>query len=290
MVAGIVAVFVNLGLNYVLIFDHFGPGSGLGVQGAAIATVVSRYVELAILVIWSHRNHDRHPFIRGLFRSFFIPAPLLRNIIIKGMPLLINEFLWSTGMAVMNQAYSTCGLDVVPAMNISSTMYNLSSVVYWAIGTTVGIIMGQMLGAGHSEQQVRDTNRKLIALSVVAGVIFGSLMAAVSGLFPMLYNTTDAVRGLAARLICISAIMLPMNAYTHSAYFTIRSGGQTMVTFLFDSVFMWALCVPLTYCLSRFTPIAILPLYAISQSTDLLKSVIGYFMIRKGSWIRNLTQ
>lgn len=290
MVAGIAAVFVNLGLNYVLIFDHAGPGSGLGVKGAAIATTISRYVELAIVAGWTHLHSRQHPFIKGLFRSMRIPAPLLRSIFVRGMPLLINEFLWATGMAMMNQAYSTCGLDVVPAMNISSTMYNLGSVVYWAIGSAVGIIMGQMLGAGHPEAEIRDTNRKLIALSIAAGVIFGGLMAAASGLFPMLYNTTDSVQELSTRLICISALWLPMNAYTHSAYFTLRSGGQTLVTFLFDSCFMWALCVPLAFCLSRFTAMPILPLYFICQSTDLLKSAIGFFMIRKGAWIKNLTQ
>ena len=290
MVAGIAAVFVNLILNYILIFDHFGPGTGLGVQGAAIATVISRYVELAIVAGWTHLHSGRNPFIRGAFRSAYIPASLLRSIVIKGMPLMINEFLWSTGMAVMNQCYSTCGLDVVPAMNISSTMYNLGSVVYLSMGNAVGIIMGQMLGASHPEAEVRDSNRKLIVVSVASGVLFGGLMAAVSGLFPMLYKTTEEVRVLAAQLICVSAVMLPLNAYTNAAYFTLRSGGQTLVTFLFDSFFVWTLCVPLAFCLSRFTGISILPLYIICQGTDLFKCAIGYIMIRKGSWIRNLTQ
>lgn len=289
MVAGIVAVFVNLVLNYVLIFGHFGAPA-MGVQGAAIATVISRYVELAIVAGWTHLYRSRNPFIRGAFRSMYIPGALLRGIFIKGMPLLVNEFLWSLGMAFMNQCYSTCGLDVVPAMNISSTMYNLGSVVYLSMGSAVGIMMGQMLGANLPESEVRDSNRKLIVLSIASGVLFGGLMAAVSGLFPLLYNTTDMVRLLATQLICVSAVMLPLNAYTHAAYFTLRSGGQTLVTFLFDSVFVWALCVPLAFVLSRFTAIGILPLYIVCQSTDLLKSVIGWLMIRKGGWIRNLTQ
>ena len=289
MVAGVVAVIVNLVLNFILIFGHFGAPA-LGVQGAAIATVISRYVELVIIAIWTHMHSQSHPFIQGVFRSVFIPGHLLRSIILQGMPLLVNEFLWSCGIAVMNQCYSTCGLDVVPSMNISSTIYNLSSVIYWAMGNAVGIIMGQMLGADSTETQIRDTNRKLFVLSVSAGVVCGMLMAAVSGLFPMLYNTTDSVRRLATQLICVSAMMLPMNAYTHSAYFTLRSGGQTMITFLFDCIFMWVICVPLAFCLSRFTAMAILPLYILCQSTDILKSVVGWFLIHKGLWIRNLTR
>ena len=288
MVGGIAAVFVNLGLNYVLIFGHFGAPA-MGVEGAAVATVISRFVELAIVAGWTHAHTERNGFIVGAYRSAYIPGRLLKSIVVKGMPLLVNEFLWSTGVAVMNQCYSTCGLDVVPAMNICSTLFNLGSVVYLSMGNSVGIIMGQMLGAGHSEAEVRDANRKLIAVSITSGVVFGGLMAAVSGLFPGIYNTTDAVRHLASQLIWISAVMMPFGSYLNATYFTLRSGGQTFVTFLFDSCFMWVFCVPLAFCLSRFTGLAILPLYAICQGTDLIKCVIGTVMLKQGKWIQNLT-
>ena len=288
MVGGITAVLVNLVLNYVLIFGHFGAPA-MGVEGAAMATVISRYVELTIVAGWTHLHSDRNPYISGIFRSLYIPGKLLKSIVIKGMPLLINEFLWASGMAIMNQCYSTCGLDVVPAMNISSTIYNLASVVFLSMGNSVGIIMGQMLGAGNSEPQVRDANRKLIAVSVLSGAVFGGLMVCISGLFPAIYNTTDSVRALATQLICVSACMMPFNSYTNATYFTLRSGGQTMVTFLFDSCFVWTCCVPLAFCLSRFTAIAILPLYILCQGTDLVKCAIGAFMLKQGKWIQNLT-
>jgi putative MATE family efflux protein len=288
MFAGIAAVFVNLALNYVLIFGKFGAPA-MGVRGAAIATVISRYVELAIVAGWTHLNPRRNPFIVGALQSFRIPKKLFFDIVRKGMPLLVNEFLWASGMAMMNQCYSTCGLDVVPAQNISSTMFNIASVTFLALGNSVGIIMGQMLGAAHTETEIRDTNRQLIAVSVLSGLVFGGLMAAASGVFPLLYNTTDAVRHLATQMILVSAVMLPFNSYTNAAYFTLRSGGQTVVTFLFDSCFMWAVCVPLAFLFSRFIPIGILPLYMICQGTDLIKCLLGAYMIRQGKWIRNLT-
>lgn len=288
MVGGISAVLVNLVLNYVLIFGHFGAPE-MGVEGAALATVISRYVELAIVGGWVHTHAQRKPFIKGAFRSVYLPGKLLRSIVIKGMPLLVNEALWSSGMAIMNQCYSTCGLDVVPAMNISSTIFNLGSVVFLAMGNAVGIIMGQMLGAGNSEAEVRDANRKLIAVSVCSGLVFGGLIAACSGIFPKIYNTTLEVQQLATVLICINACIMPFNAYTNATYFTLRSGGQTLVTFLFDSCFVWVCCVPLAYCLSRFTDLTIIPLFAICLSTDLLKCAIGAFMLKQGKWIQNLT-
>ena len=289
MVAGVTAVLVNLVLNWVLIFGHLGAPA-MGVEGAALATVISRYVELLIVAGWTHRNSSRNLFIIGVFRSFRIPATLLGGIIRKSMPLLINEFLWASGMATINQCYSTLGLDVVAAQNISSTLYNLASVVFLSMGNAVGIIIGQMLGAGRPEAEVRDTDRKLIATSVVSCLVFAMLMASASGLFPQIYNTTDSVRHLATWLICISAMMMPFNAYTNAAYFTLRSGGQTLVTFLFDSCFVWTVCVPLAFCLSRFTNLGILPIYAICQGTDLLKCAIGAYMIKKGAWIQTLVQ
>ena len=288
MVAGIAAVLVNLVLNYVLIFGHFGAPA-LGVAGAAWATVISRFVELMIVAGWTHLHPDRNPYVRGLFRSAYIPGRLLRDITVKGLPLLVNEFLWASGMAIMNQCYSTCGLDVVPAMNISSTLFNLSSVVFLSMGNAVGILMGQMLGAGSTGEAIRDSNRKLLAVSIASGLFFGGLMACFSGIFPKIYNTTEEVRTLATWLICVNACAMPFNSYTNATYFTLRSGGQTMVTFLFDSCFVWTVCVPLAYCLSRFTNLPILPLFIICQSAELIKCLLGGYMLKQGKWIQNLT-
>jgi len=289
MVGGIIAVFVNLIGNYVLIFGHFGAPA-LGVQGAALATVISRYVELAIVAGWVHTHREKNPYIVGAYRSLYVPGRLLKSIVIKGMPLLINEFLWASGMAIMNQCYSTCGLEVVPAQNISNTFFNVASVVFLSTGNAVGIIMGQMLGAGNNEAQIRDSNRKLIFASVMAGALIGCLVASLSGVFPHMYNTTDTVRSLATQLLCVSAVLMPFNAYTNATYFTLRSGGQTLVTFLFDSCFVWCVCVPVAFCLSRFTDIGILPLYIICQSTDFIKCALGAYMLKQGKWIQNLTQ
>ena len=288
MVGGIAAVLVNLGLNYVLIFGHFGAPA-MGVEGAALATVISRYAELLIVAGWVHRNTEKNPYIVGAYRSLYLPGRLLKSIVVKGMPLLVNEALWSCGMAFLNQCYSTCGLDVVPAMNISNTLFNLASVVFLSLGNAVGILMGQLLGSNTTVEEVHSTNRKLLALSVGSGVFFGALMAVFSTLFPKIYNTSDAVRHLATWLICIEAAYMPFDSYANATYFTLRSGGQTFVTFLFDSCFLWICCVPLAYCLSRFTDISIVPLFLICTSVNLLKCFIGARMLKAGKWIQNLT-
>lgn len=287
MLGGIMATLVNLVLNYILIFGHFGAPE-LGVEGAAIATVISRFVELGIVAGWTHLHRQKNPFIVGAYRSMRIPAGLLRNIIVKGMPLLFNELLWSSGMTFMNQSYSTCGLDVVPALNISTTLFNLTSVVFMSMGVADGILMGQMLGSSAPREQVRDASRKLLFVSVSSGVLFGLVSVVLSGLFPHIYNTTSQVRALASQLILITALFMPFDAYTNATYFMLRSGGQTYITFLFDSGFVWVCMVPLGYVLSRFVHLSILPLFFACQATNILKALLGSVFLKKGKWIQNL--
>ena len=289
MVGGLVAVAVNMSLNYVLIFGKLGMPV-LGVKGAAIATVLSRYAELAVNAVWLHSHGKRYPYIRSVYRSARIALPLLKKIAVNGMPLLLNEALWSASEAVLNQCYSTRGLTDVAETNIDSTQWNLFTVCFISLGSATGIIIGQMLGAGKPADEVRDCDRKLIAFSVTSCAVFGIAMAAVSGVFPLIYKTDNSVRSLATAFICINAVIMPFNAYANAAYFTLRSGGKTLSTLLFDSCFVWVVSVPVAYTLSRFTGIAILPLYAVCQSAQILKCVIGYIMLRRGSWIKNIVQ
>ena len=288
MIAGTVAVFVNLFLNYVLIFGHFGAPA-MGVQGAAIATVISRYVELAIVGVWTHLHHKEHPFIRGAYRSMYVPGRLLRQFFLRSTPLMINEILWALAVVFLNQCYSTCGLDVMNAVNISGTVVNLTNVVTQALGITIGILMGQFMGSGHTKEQVMDANRKLIFLALVCGILFGGVQASIATVFPGLYNTTASIRLLAAQMILITAICKPITSCMYCAYYTIRSGGKTVVTFLYDSGTLWVLTIPLAFCLSRFTDISILPLFILCQIPDAIKTCIGLCIVKKGAWVQNIT-
>lgn len=286
MKAGIVAVLVNLVLNYLLIFGSLGFPK-LGVVGAAIATVISRYVQAAVVVVWTHRHTQTMPFIVGAYRSVKIPAHLVGNIVVKGTPLMINEVLWSAGMAMLMQCYSIRGLSAVAALNISGTISNVFNVVFIAMGSAISIIVGQLLGAGKMEE-AKDTDTKLIVFSVGSCFVIGTILILTSPLFPMMYNTTHEVKTLAADFIRIAAVCMPLAAFMHASYFTLRSGGKTMITFLFDSVFMWCVNIPCAYLLSRFTNLPIVPLYFFCQMIDIIKCVIGFVLVKKGVWIHNI--
>ena len=229
MNAGIVAVIVNLVLNYILIFGKFGAPK-MGIVGAAIATVVARYIECIIVMIWTHKYKDKNKFIINAYRHFRIPKELFIQITIKGTPLLLNEALWSAGMAALMQCYSVRGLAVVAGLNISTTIANLFNIVFIALGSAVAIIVGPLLGAGKMDE-AEDTAVKMIAFSVVSCILIGGVMALLAPLFPIIYNTTEEVKALATWFIRIAAFCMPIHGFLHATYFTIRSGGKTFITF-----------------------------------------------------------
>ncbi|MBQ8052415.1 MAG: MATE family efflux transporter [Lachnospiraceae bacterium] len=290
MIASFLAVGVNLVGNYILIFGKLGAPA-LGVVGAAIATVISRFVELTYIIIWAQKHAERVPFVVGALRSLYVPADLTLSCIQKGMPLLLNEALWSGGQAMLTQCYSVRGLSVVSAFNISQTLANVFNVAFIAMGSATAIIIGQKLGEwGDSKvRELKEEAWKLTLFSVFLCLISASLMFAISGIFPKIYNTTDEIRALAAGLICVTACFMPVHAFNNASYFIIRSGGKTFITFLFDSCFCWAASIPAAFYLAHYTQVPILPMYAAVCSVELVKVVIGLTLVNKGIWIRDIT-
>ena len=286
MKAGVVAVLVNLIFNYLLIYGKLGFPA-LGVKGAAIATVISRYVEASIVMIWTHGKQHVMPFAKTLYRTLKVPRALVGRIMSKGMILLVNEALWSLGMTLLTQCYSTRGLSAVAGVNISNVLNNLFKVVFLAFGNSVGIMVGRLLGAGKLEE-ARETDRKIIIFSVFISSFIGLLMISVSGLFPRIYNTTEAARAIAASLILVQGICMPIDAFKNATYFTIRSGGRTFITFLFDGFSIIAVNYPIAFILSRFTSASVLWIFISVQIGGLVKCILGYILVKKGVWIRNI--
>lgn len=286
MLAGLAAVVINLVLDYILIFGVFGAPA-LGVAGAAIATVISRFAECMIVVVWTHRNSATNRYIIGAYRSFKIPKNIMKDITIKGTPLLVNEILWASGMAAIVQCYAVRGLEVVAAQNISSTITNLFNIVYLQLGSCISIVVGQLLGAGKKEE-ARDADNKMIFFSIVCCGVMAVIMMLVGRLFPNIYNTEESIRQLAKRFIMISAAVMPLCAFCHAAYFTLRSGGKTIITFLFDSAYTWVLVIPFASLLAKYTTLPIVLVFFLVQFTEIFKVIIGFFMVRSDAWLQNI--
>jgi putative MATE family efflux protein len=286
MVSGIVAVITNLVLDYVLIFGAFGAPE-LGVAGAAIATVIARYTECLIVVVWAHRHLYKNPYLIGVYKGLRIPGSILADIFRKGLPLMFNEMLWAVGMAVIVQCYAVRGLEVVAAQNISSTISNLFNIVYLQLGNCISIVVGQKLGAGQLEE-AKDADNKIIFFDVACCACISVIMILLGGLFPEIYKTEPGIKALAKNFIIISAMAMPLCAFSHCSYFTLRSGGKTIVTFLFDSVYTWVVMIPYAFVLSRFTTLSITMVFFLVSFTEIIKVIIGFFMIKSNVWLQNI--
>ncbi len=291
MIGGVVAILVNLVLNYILIFGNEGlsflPFAPMGVAGAAIATVVSRFVEMFMLVIITHARKNKYPSFVGVYRTAKIPAALCVEMLKKGSPLLLNEFLWSFGMAILLQCYSVRGLECVAAANISSTVLNLFNVVCFSMGSAIAIILGQHLGADEIEE-AKTSVWKLFALSVASCLVMGTALALCSGIIPQFYEASETTRELAGSMLFIVACTMPIFAFAHAVYFTLRSGGKTLLTFIFDCGFTWGVTIPFAFITAHFTGMSILTIYLCVQLLDLTKCIVGYILIKKGIWINRL--
>ncbi len=286
MVASIAAVVTNGVFNYLFIFG-IGIFPKMGVVGAAIGTIIARVVELAIVVIWTHTHPKKAPYIEDVYKSPRIPRALFGQMTVKSLPLLFNEFFWSSGMTTLTQCYSTRGLVAVAAVNIASTVSNVFNIVYMSMGTAVSIIVGSQLGAGEIEK-AKDTDRKIITFSILICMGIGAVMAVLAPMFTSIYKVSDEVKALAAGMIVVYAVLMPFHSFTHNCYFTLRSGGKTFITFLFDSAFIWGINVPVGLILSRFTDLPIMPLFIGCLSVELVKCVIGGVMLKTGKWAHKL--
>ena len=286
MRASLVAVFINLVLNYILIYGKLGFPV-LGVAGAAIATTISRIVQAFMVISWTHRHASAKPYIIGVYESLHVAGSLVRKVCVTGLPLVVNESLWSIGIVLQKQSYSTRGLAVVAAHNINSTFFNVFSICFIAFGDAVAIMVGQLLGAGKMEE-AKDTGIKINVFVTISCLVMGAVLYAVAGYLPEFYNTTAEVKSLASDFLRITGLLMPLFGLCHSLYFTIRAGGRTFITFLFDSAFLMVIGVPCAYFLTRYTGLDIVTIYAICEGTALIKVFIGFAISASGIWMQNI--
>ena len=293
MFAAVISVLTNLILNAILIFGLLGFPP-MKARGAAIATVISRYIEMLIIVVMAHTRCKKYPqnpayrFLDGAYRHFSVPLSLVRKITVKGFPLLMNEAAWSMGMAMLSQLYSRLGTDVVAAQTITSTLANLFNVFFISMGTAASVMVGQPLGKSDFEGAKRNVRRIMFFQMCICFTV-GTIMFFVSPLLPYCFKEADAaIRQIATGMLCVTACAMPVNGFAHCSYFILRSGGRTIITFLFDSAYTWLIPIPLVFALVTYTNLPVLSVFICAHIADLIKVGLGAILLKKGVWIRNI--
>lgn len=287
MMSSVIAIFVNLALNYILIFGHFGFPA-LGVQGAAIATSIARFVECIILLVFIFRSTE-YNFLTTVFKKYSIPLALCIDIVKRGGPLFINEIFYSFGEAGLAQCYSKMGVDPLASMNINLTVAHFFSVACFAMGTATSIILGQLLGKGELEK-AKPTAMRLLKVNILISIVFGIGLFILAPYFPKIYNTSVQNQELACKLLWIYALHLPLLGIYHTSYFIIRSGGKTMITFWFDGFYTAFILFGTAYLITRFTNFDMLLLYICVNLVDIIKTVVGFMLVKSGFWVQNIVK
>ncbi len=278
------AVITNTVLNYILIFGHFGFPA-MGVTGAAIATLISRFVEVGLyfLLMIKKGEHFRVRF----YTLFKIEKTVLKAIIVMAIPLTINEFFWSMGQTIFLQAYSTRGDYALSAMNITGAISQIVFVTIGGISTGVSVMVGKVLGENRLEEAKKNAI-KIMYFAVALAISLGFVLFILSFFITDIYNVSETTKAIVKFSIRVNAVFIMIMALNVTIYFTLRSGGDTKSTIMMDSGFVWVIQVPIVFLLSRLTQIPVIYLFLTVTALEIPKLLFGITRFRKEYWVRNL--
>jgi putative MATE family efflux protein len=282
---GIFAVLTNAILNYGLIFGHFGLPE-LGIQGAAIATVIARLVELSLLLVVM-KNRVFH-FTTRFADLLIVSKRNMKKISLKALPLMTNELFWSFGMATLFKFYATRGKEVISGISIAGTTADLFFVLFGGMAVATTIVISQPLGA-NDLNTARKNGYYMLGFSTSLAVLFGIAMFATSYVVPQFYNVSVESQNIASTILRIQSVMFWIYMSTAQSYFILRAGGDMKSTLMMDAGFMWFINIPIVGLVTYLTGVNIFWLFIIGQSTDFIKLTLAYGLIKKERWLNNLT-
>ena len=283
----IASIFSNAFLNYCFIFGHFGFPR-LELRGAALGTLLARLIELVLCMVLLKKGG--YAFDTRFTDLFDIPGDLRNRVLSKAAPLVLNETLWSFGMATLFKFYSTRGADVMSGYSIAGTIGDLFFTLFGGMAAAATVMISTPLGAGKKDEARRNAYR-LLAFSVMLAVLFGVLIYGSRALVPLLYrNVTPGAQKVARDVLAVQAFLFWIYMSSAQCYFTLRAGGDMKHTLIMDSGFMWLVNIPIVGFVAYGTSLPYLWPYLVGQFTDVIKLVFSFYLVRKEQWLVNLTE
>lgn len=286
MATSILAILLKTGLGYVLIFGHFGLPI-LGVEGAAVATVIARLVECVVLVSASYLT--RTPAAAKIHELLNFNIAFLKNYLTIVLPVVFNETLWSLGVSTYNAIYARISTEAIAAVNIASTLEGLAFVIFIGISDACGIMIGNKIGAGDTEAAYRYGKRTLILSTGLAIWMGGGILAA-SQLVPILYKVSPTSLEYAQRILTVMAFALWIRTSNMTLVVGImRGGGDTRFCFFLESGTMWLIGVPSAALAAFVFHLPVYWVYLMVLSEEFVKYLIGVARLRSRKWIHDLS-
>lgn len=285
LMISISSVFTNVGLNYVLIFGKLGlPAMGAG--GAALATLISRLIEMVLFIVLVVRGNEY--FTTSRMELHEMSRPILKQIASRALPLLGNELLWSTGTTMLFWSYSIVHEPYIAALSLVEMSSNIAFVVFGGLGVSISVMIGKRLGAGQFDE-ARDNAHKLIAFACAFSLTMTLLMFILAPIIPHLVNVNEVIRGMATQMMRIQAAFYIVITINVSCFLIFRAGGDTRSALTIDSGFVWFFNVPIAMLLALVVKPPLPVFYLIVQSCELAKLYIALRYFRKERWVKNLT-
>jgi putative MATE family efflux protein len=282
---GIIAVLTNTILNYCLIFGHFGFPM-MGVQGAAIATVIARVLEMILYLIIMYRN--KHFFALDYLGMLHMDKQLMTGLFRRTVPLTVNEILFSVGQSMIYKSYVRTDEFLVASVSVVDTVANILFVVFSGLSSAVSILIGNTLGA-NKIQEAKENARKLIVFGVIIAIGLGTISFLFSGMVPGFYNVEEAIKDTIITLLRIKSVMIILYAVNVCIFFILRAGGDMVSTLIMDSGFLWVGGVLVSTSLSMYVRVPLVLLYAIVESLEVIKLFVAFHFFKKEKWAKNIT-
>ena len=283
----VVAIGLNTVLNWVLIFGHFGLPA-MGVAGAAIATLLSRILEMLILLIAC--NKRKLAMMGRLSEIFFYPLDLVKKYLVIAGPAIVNEIIWSTGVTMYAVVFGKMGTEVMSAMTIYQTIDQMAFVLIIGLSNSTAIILGNTLGKGDLKKAYQEAIEFLklgVVIALGLAVLVVLLAEPTVGLFPL----TETVHLYVVRSLYVMAVvLLPRTLNTLTVVGILRSGGDTFFTAAVDGLGVWAVGVPLAFLSGLYFKWDIWFVVAAISMDEVVKVTLTLWRTFSKKWLRNLTE
>lgn len=281
------ALICNAFFNYVFIFGKMGA-SAMGVEGAALATVIARVVETSALMVMVYKG-------KGVLAASFTELTDLSLEFVKKsyriiLPVILNDIFWGLGTMVYTAVYGRMGTQAVAAVQICNTISNLFMVAIFGMSSAAAVMIGHSIGAGKYELG-KDYARRFSILAVVAGIGLGLSLAAVSPLILNMFNLSKLARDYSRIILYIISIIFFIRVFDIILIVGIlRGGGDARQALLIEGFTMWFIGVPLTILGAFVFKLPIYTVYALAICEEMIKGIIGIIRLKSGRWINNVTQ
>jgi putative MATE family efflux protein len=287
MVVSSAAILIKTVLSNLLIFGHLGFPV-LGVAGAAIGTVIARFLECGILLLVVYRKHTpaavRLSDLRGYQPGFF--SRFFRTV----LPVVFSEVAWSTGVTVYAVVYARISTQAIASINIVQSIENLAFVLFLAISDSTGIMIGNQIGAGH-EHKAFDYGRRSLTIGIIGALIVGLIVYLNIPNIIRIYKISEISLDYTARVLTISAAVLWVRVSNLLTIVGIlRSGGDTRYGLALDLISLWGIGVPLSLLTGLVFHLPVPMVYLIANTEEIIKFGIGLRRVASRRWIHNLVQ